>query len=131
MKKFAVLFVLVAGVVGSVAISSATANGDPTIVQQATGFSCGTFNADGSINITTASVDSVFVNGKEVLHCIGQDPSGGDGTVHKFTGFLCGLFFGGLSSDPLNNDRVSKSGESQLWCYGHGGGAPSSTVGAQ
>ena len=57
----------------------------------------------------------MLYNGKEILHCKGQ--ATGNGSVVNFSGFLCGMVFTGLSSDPNNNGRVSKSGQSQLWCY--------------
>jgi hypothetical protein len=130
MKKFALLAVVAVAAVGAAMAGNALATGEPTIVAEASGFTCGVFDANGNIFITTTSDSKLYANGKEVLHCIGQGT--GNGTVVYFSGFACGMVFTGISTDPLNKDRVSKSGESQLWCYGHAGGASwSGTAGAQ
>jgi hypothetical protein len=124
-KKFVALFVVVAAIAGSVAISTASAN-DPNPISVETGFACNFFDEFGQVvGPTFQSTDTVYQSGKEVLHCIGQSATGGDGTVHVFTAFGCNLLHS-TSFDPKNNDRVSKSGESQLWCYGSTAGAPSS-----
>jgi hypothetical protein len=113
MKKWALMATMVAAV-SAVAVSGALANGG-TIVAEERGFLCGIFNADGSIALTSDSRAYLLENGKEVLHCTGQ--ATGNGTVVTFEGFACGMVFTGISTDPNNNARVSKSGFSQLWCY--------------
>jgi hypothetical protein len=115
MKRLALLLTLVAAVAGSVAISSALANDSHPIDQQ-TGFACGVYDAYGNIVITYQSSDTWFASGKEQLHCVGQ--GAGNGTVVYYNGFACGLIHS-FSTDPNNVDRVSKSGESQLTCYGY------------
>jgi hypothetical protein len=129
MKKFAVLFALVAAISSSVAISSATA-GDPNPISVETGFACDFFDAFGNVvGPTFQSNDTVYASGKETLHCIGQGAA--SGSVVVYTGFACNLLHS-FSTDPLNSDRVSKTGESQLWCYGTASGAPlSGTAGVQ
>ena len=99
----------------AVGVGVASATDEPRIVAEESGFTCGIFNADGSIAITTDSRATLLYNGKEILHCTGQ--ATGNGSVVTFEGFLCGMVFTGLSSDPNNNARVAKSGYSQLWCY--------------
>jgi hypothetical protein len=129
MKKWALMAATVAAAaVSAVAVSGAFANGG-TIVAESTGFACGIFNASGGIEITTNSRSYLLENGKEVLHCQGQT-SGADGTVHLFEGFACGMVFTGISTDPNNNNRVSKSGWSQLWCYNRASDAAAPSGGA-
>ena len=116
MKKFALLASLVATVAfGSVLAGTALAN-DPTIIAESKGFACGVFDRDGSIFITENSRAYLLANGKEVLHCIGQGTPGD--TIVNFNGFACGMVFTGISTDPLNKNKVSRLGQSQLWCYG-------------
>ena len=113
MKKLALLLVLVAAVAGSVVASGSFASGG--IVAQATNFDCGVSDAFGNVFVTDQSSSTLYSSGKEQLHCVGQ--GAGNGSVVVQTGFLCGMFFTGVSSDPNNIDRISKSGESQLTCY--------------
>jgi hypothetical protein len=117
MKKFALLAVVAVAAAGAVFAGNAAAN-DPTIVASSYGFACGVFDRDGSIFITTNSSDVVLLNGKEILHCVGQGTPGS--TIVTQSGFACGLVFSGISTDPLNSSRVGRAGESQLWCYAHG-----------
>ena len=118
MKKLA-LFASMAAIVAVSVVGVASATGDPTVVASSEGFACNVFDANGNIFITTHSSSKLLLNGKEILHCIGQ--GAGNGTVVTQSGFACGLVFTGLSTDPNNSSRVSKSGESQLWCYGRAG----------
>jgi hypothetical protein len=115
MKKLALFASMVAVVAVSV-VGVASATGDPTVVATSEGFACGVFDADGNIFITTNSNSDLYLNGKEVLHCIGE--SGVKGPIVNYSGFLCGMVFTGLSDSPLNSDKVSRLGQSQLWCYG-------------
>jgi len=128
MKKFVLLFVLAAAVASSVAITSAS-GGTPNPVATATGFACNVFDRDGSLFTTFQSTSTLYASGKEVLHCIGQGTPGD--TIVTQSGFACGMFFDGVSTDPANSSRVGRDGESQLWCFAHGVGAPTSSVGAQ
>ena len=118
MKKLALLVAMVASVAAvSVGVASATV----TRLWSASGrFACGVFTADGGIIVTTNSNSELYLNGKEVLHCIGQDA--GTGSPTYFNGFLCGMVFTGLSDSALNKDKVSRLGQSQLWCYGQASG---------
>jgi hypothetical protein len=130
MKKLALLATLVAVVAGSVAITNALA-GDPRPDAQSLGFDCLVLGTDGTTatgSITNQSSDTLFHNGKELLHCVGQVTP--DGAYHLFTGFACNLVFTGLSTNPANKDSVSKSGESQLTCIRDGFSAPASAAGA-
>ncbi len=119
MKKLALLVAMVASV-AAVSVGVASATGDPTVVASADGFACGVFTADGGIIVTTNSHSDLYLNGKEVLHCIGE--GAGAGAPTYFNGFLCGMVFTGLSDSPLNKDKVSRLGQSQLWCYGQASG---------
>jgi hypothetical protein len=115
MKKLALLASMVA-IVGVTVVGVASAEGTPTIVASVTGFPCAIQDANGDFQITTNSSSKLLLNGKEILHCIGQ--GAGNGTVITLSGFLCGMVYTGLSDSPLNSNRISKSGELQLWCYG-------------
>jgi hypothetical protein len=127
MKKLALLVVLVAvAAVSAVMVSGALASGTPTVV---TGFACNVFDENGGLFVTFQSNDTTYASGKETLHCIGQSPTGGNGTVVTYSGFGCNLL-NSSSANPLNSDRVSKTGESQLWCYGSVTTAPSGPAGA-
>lgn len=119
MKKVIVLTTaLVAAAALAVGVGSAIGAGDPTPISEETGFACNFFDESGNVvGPTFQSTDTVYQNGKEVLHCIGQSATGGDGAVHLFTAFGCNLLHSS-SASSLNKDRVSKTGESQLWCYG-------------
>jgi hypothetical protein len=119
MKKLALLASMLA-IVGVSVVGVASATGEPTVVASSFEFDCGVFDANGNIFITNHSSSKLLLNGKEILHCIGQ--GAGNGTVVTQTGFLCGMVFTGISDSPLNSSRVSKSGESQLWCYGQANG---------
>lgn len=125
MKKFALLVSMVA-VVASIGVGVASAN-EQRVVAEERGFTCGIFNADGSIAITTESRATLLYNGKEILHCQGQ--ATGNGSIVTFEGFLCGMVFTGLSEDPNNNAKVAKSGWSQLWCYNRAAPAAAPTGG--
>jgi hypothetical protein len=116
MKKLALLASMLA-IVAVVGGGVASATGDPVVVDEATGFACGVFDADGNIFLTENSSSKLLQNGKEILHCIGTGT--GNGTVVTQEGFACGMVFTGISENPNNHSRVSKSGVSQLWCYGH------------
>jgi hypothetical protein len=118
MKKFALLAVVAVAAVGAGVAGNALASGTPTIIASASGFPCNVFDRDGSLFTTTNSSSVVFASGKEVLHCTGQGTPGD--TIVTQSGFACGLFFGGVSTDPANSSRVGRNGESQLTCYGHG-----------
>jgi hypothetical protein len=128
MKKLALLATLVAATaVGAVLVSGAVA-GTPNPIAQSTGFACGVFDENGNIFITFQSSDTLFQN-KEQLHCVGQSPSGGNGTVVTQSGFGCNLVFTGFSANAQNFSRVSKSGESQLSCFQYPlGDSPSASV---
>jgi hypothetical protein len=119
MKKLALLVAMVASV-AAVSVGVASATGDPVVVAEVSGFACGVFDADGNIFITTNSNSKLLENGKEILHCIGE--SGVKGDIVVFEGFLCGMVFTGISDSPLNRDKVSRLGQSQLWCYGQASG---------
>jgi hypothetical protein len=128
MKKLALLAVLVAATaVGAVMVSSALASGPRA---SDSGFACGVFDENGGIFITTQSSETWYGSGKDALHCIGQSPSGGNGSYVSYNGFACNLLFTGISTSPNNSDTVSKTGESQLWCYGFSTSAPSAASGA-
>ena len=129
MKKLALLASMVA-IVAVVGVGVASATGDPVVVEESTGFDCGVFDANGDIFITTHSSAKLLQNGKEILHCIGVGT--GNGTVVTQEGFACGMVFTGLSENPNNSSKVSKSGVSQLWCYGRAADpiAPSAPAGA-
>ncbi len=129
MKKLALVASMVA-IVAVVGVGVASATGDPVVVEESTGFECGVFDANGDIFITTHSSAKLLSNGKEILHCIGVGT--GNGTVVTQEGFACGMVFTGISEDPNNSSKVSKSGRSQLWCYGHAAPltAPSAPAGA-
>jgi hypothetical protein len=117
MKKVIVLTTaLVAAAALAVGVGSAIGSGGP--ISEESGFACNFFDESGNVvGPTFQSTDTVYASGKEVLHCIGQSATGGDGAVHLFTGFGCNLLHSS-SASALNSDRVSKTGESQLWCYG-------------
>jgi hypothetical protein len=116
MRKLTLLVALVAvAAVSAVMVSSALAN-DPNPRAQSLGFACGVFDENGNIFITFQSSDTLYQN-KEQLHCVGQSPTGGNGTVVTQSGFACGLVFTGISTNAANYSRVSKSGESQLSCF--------------
>ena len=119
MKKLALLASMVA-TVAVVGVGVASAEGDPTVVAESTGFACGVFTADGGIILTENSKSQLYLNGKEVLHCIGE--GAGKGSPTYFNGFLCGMVFTGISDSALNTDKVSRLGQSQLWCYGQANG---------
>jgi len=124
MKKLALLLTLAAAIAGSVMISSALA-GTPNPVAQQTGFACNVLGTSGNVEATTfQSSETLFANGKDLLHCVGQVT--GDGTYHLFTGFGCNLTFTGFSGNAANKDSVSKSGESQLTCINEGFSRPAS-----
>ena len=127
MKKLALLaaMALTACVVG---VGVASAEGDPTVVASESGFACGVFTADGGIIITTNSKSELYLNGKEVLHCIGE--GAGKGSPTYFNGFLCGMVFTGISDSALNTDKVSRLGQSQLWCYGQASDAAAPSGGS-
>ena len=129
MKKLGLLASMLA-IVAVVGVGVASATGDPIVVDELTGFDCGVFDANGDIFITTHSSSKLLKNGKEILHCIGLGT--GNGTVVTQEGFACGMVFTGVSEDPNNRSRVSKSGESQLWCYNRAEPitAPSARAGA-
>ena len=78
MKKLALLVSMVA-VVAAVGVGVASATDPPRVVAEATGFTCGIFNADGTVTTTTDSRATLLYNGKEILHCIGQ--ATGNGSV--------------------------------------------------
>jgi len=123
MKRFLVLIVLAAGIASSVAISPASA-GDPSIVAQYS-VGCTVLDAFGG-GVSTTGIVTVYASGKVTLHCIGF--GAGNGTVVNWnfgnTGDVCNVDVYGSTTNW--NDRVSKSGESQLWCYTTTGGSPSS-----
>jgi hypothetical protein len=121
MKRLALLVTLVCAVAGSVAIANALA-GTPNPVAQSLNFPCALQDATGNFVITTQSSDTLYANGKEQLHCVGQGT--GNGTVVLYTAVPCNLTFTGFSDNPANFDRVSKSGEAQLTCYNDGFTAP-------
>jgi len=114
MKKLALLVTLVTIGAASVAIGNAVA-GDPNPIDVETGFACNVFDANGNLFTTFQSNDTLYQSGKETLHCIGQ--GAGNGSVVTQSGFGCNLIHS-VSFSPANSSRVSKTGESQLWCYG-------------
>jgi hypothetical protein len=114
MKKLVVLLAAIAAV-ATVAIGTASGSGGP--IDQQTGFACNVFDENGNLFTTFQSSDTWWGSGKEQLHCVGQSPTGGNGTVVVFSGFACNLLHS-FSTDPRNFDKVSKTGESQLTCYG-------------
>jgi hypothetical protein len=120
MKKLALLasIVATAAVVG---VGVASATGEPNIVASSEGFACNVFNREGGLFTTFNSSSILLENGKEILHCIGAGAGKGD-TIVTQSGFACGMVFTGLSTDPNNSSKVSRLGQSQLWCYGQAGG---------
>jgi hypothetical protein len=122
-KAFVLLTALVAAAALTVGLGPAFGSGTPIVTQ----VPCNVFDANGNLFSTTGTL-TAYASGKVTLHCIGQ--GAGNGSVVVFSGFLCGLGQYGTSSDPNNNDRISKSGESQLWCYGTSNAeAPASSSG--
>jgi hypothetical protein len=119
MKKLALLVAMFASV-AAVSVGVASATGEPNVVAEVSGFACGVLDADGNIFITTNSNSKLLENGKEILHCIGE--SGVKGPLTVYSGFGCNLPFTGFSDNPLNTDKVSRLGQSQLWCYGQANG---------
>jgi hypothetical protein len=121
MKKLGLLAALIAtaAVVSSVAVGGALGTGPPVVTQ----VDCTVLDANGG-GIATTGTLTAYSNGKVTLHCIGQ--GAGNGSVVTWnngnTGASCGIGQYGSTTDW--NDRVSKSGESQLWCYGSTGPAP-------
>jgi len=122
-KRFLVLFVLAAGIASSVAIGSAVA-GDPSIQAQYS-VGCTVLDAFGN-GVSTTGIVTVYASGKVTLHCVGQGAGNGSVVFWNFgnTGLSCNVDVYGSTTNW--NDRVSKSGESQLWCFTSTGGAPSS-----
>jgi len=120
MKRLALLVTLAATLAGSVAISNALATGSPTPLDFQQGFDCAVLDANGSSFITNQSTFFWFASGRATLHCIGL--GAGNGTVVNWnfgnTGTECSFGFDGVPPTTTWNDRVSKSGESQLWCDG-------------
>src|SRR5262249_19191894 len=119
MKKVALLVSLVGVVAGSVAISGAIA-GDWNPLDVQTGFTCGTQDAFGNPVFTNQTSFIWFASGKATLHCVAQGPASGSIVNWNFanTGFLCNFGFDSVPPTTDWNDRVSKLGEAQLWCYG-------------
>lgn len=113
MKRLAMLVILLA-VAGSVAIGNALAN-DPNPVAQSTGFLCGVADTIPGVVGTGQSSDTLYQSGKEQLHCVGQGH--GTGVLVNYSAFSCRLVFTGVSFNPNNYDRISKTGESQLTCF--------------
>jgi hypothetical protein len=113
-KVFVLISALAAAAALTVGVGLAIGSGGPinTAVE-----GCGVLDANGNVFLTNGTL-SVYASGKVTLHCIGQ--GAGNGSVVTWnnanTGLSCGLYQYGSTNDW--NDRVSKSGESQLWCYG-------------
>lgn len=130
MKKLALLVTLAAAVAGSVAIGNALATDPTNPLDFQQGFNCTLLDANGDLVFTTQSTFYWYQSGKATEHCIGE--GAGNGTVvtwteAQFPGLKCNFGFDGIPLTDNWNDRVSKSGESQLWCYGFQ--APSAPTG--
>src|SRR5262249_16777317 len=120
MKRLALLVTLAATLAGSVAIGNALATGSPTPLDFQQGFSCAVLDANGNGFTTDQSTFFWFASGRAQLHCIGRGAGHGPVVVGNFgnTGIECGFGFDNIPSTTDWTDRVSKSGESQLWCLG-------------
>ena len=119
MKRLALLVTLVAAVAGSIAVANALA-GTPSPLDEQTGFTCGTQDGFGNTVVTNQTSFFWYASGKATLHCVAQGAGTGSVVVWNFanTGYVCNFGFDGIPSTTDWNDRVSKSGEAQLWCYG-------------
>ncbi len=109
MKKLVALGLTVFAVAAFATTASATG---PTFDES--GVSCGVFDRDGSLVLTTDSRLVAYASGKVTLRCEADGTPGSN--IVTTSGFLCGLGPFGTTTDSTN--RVGKNGHIQLSCTG-------------
>ncbi len=113
MKK---LVAALATVVAVAAVMAGAVLANPTSGKVvAEGFSCGVYDGNGSVFVTTNSVLTVYQN-KAVLQCSGSGAPAASLTYFNYgnTGASCGMLEFGSTTDW--SDKVGRNGSSQLQC---------------